>query len=302
MIALASCATTGAGPAYTYTEDGISLTSEPNDAKVEIELKAVPWGRGSEVVWEGKPSLTYLTPYYNPKDHFARYCILAQGGRETKTRFMYHFKVSRPGYKSIEQDVDGLELKPAMHWRLLPADRNEVEASLPVALLGIDQVVLNNNEMKPGIVRYEEVKLALNTFLGNLIESSVFSDVTTDPEFPLPPKYVKLTATFKDRHESHSGRDFAKGFMTGFFTLGLAKVHSVKVDFYSTATLKAVRWDGAERNYSADSHVEIAFDPNNEVDAEKSLATGRRHATDENLAVLLDKLRADATFLRLFEP
>lgn len=94
---------------------------------------------------------------------------------------------------------------------------------------------------------------------------------------------------------SDQAGNFAKGFATGFFTLGILG-HIVKYDmsFVTKITMDVTRSDGTRRSYATESTTKGEFDANRD-DRPQALAI-MHESTQQAFRQLLDQINNDAGF------
>src|SRR5437867_4509718 len=70
IVFVSSCATAPPKPNYEYTDKGLSLTSVPADARVDVTIQVTKRKNDIETGKPGLNQVSFVTPYFDPNDRF----------------------------------------------------------------------------------------------------------------------------------------------------------------------------------------------------------------------------------------
>lgn len=101
---------------FTYSQRGIHLTSDPSGANVKIEMKIKIIEQDTGKVNRTTEKWEFSTPANVPKDRFVTGAF--QNGVDINVKYI--ITVSKPGYKTIKEEIEGTEMKSKWHWDLEP--------------------------------------------------------------------------------------------------------------------------------------------------------------------------------------
>jgi hypothetical protein len=103
---------------------------------------------------------------------------------------------------------------------------------------------------------------------------------------------MQMNVSFDDGQDTHVGSAAAKGFVTGFFTLGLAGYIAPGIYSYrSQVTAEVIGCDGRSRTFSVESQeITVKYDLNDRTAPKRAGSTARRQADSESLNKIATQL------------
>jgi len=162
------------------------------------------------------------------------------------------------------------------------------------------EIKINGEIVSPQSRSAWEWRSATGHFLDLLRESNLFSEIDMLDDTNKNNRAIFLSLVANDSEDTHMGANAAKGFLSGFFTLGLVPP-SASYSYATNIELIVEHSNGQTRTYqaSSDTTAEWSGDPR-AVDYKKksgnSKTTARRQVTYQTLESLISQLKADRQF------
>lgn len=162
----------------------------------------------------------------------------------------------------------------------------------PLIILKTHKAQLDGEEILKASGRAWELRPLIGRFLDLLRENIHASRIDVFDGSNKNKKAFFLSLIIDENQDAHRGSNAAKGFVSGFFTLGLVKP-SGDYSYTTTITLIAERPDGQQKTYRASSDINAEWKLET---AQKSGATARRQVTLQALESLISQIKADQGF------
>jgi hypothetical protein len=273
------------------TSGGISITTTPDNALVVID-GTIPPTKAMPVLHHTTSKI--VTPYRNEEDSFLRYTE----GRKPDSEVIWTFDIQKPGYKQMSVKIPGHDISGQQHWDLIPANSPIVAGKPPIALLQIVSEKYDGKDVKRiagdtwAPVAQSEFDTTINGLLSGLSGQQRYGAVTTSPStIPDGTEVVNFDIYLDEKEDRHMGEAAAKGFVTGFFTLGLVGYVMPNRYSFETSMKVVMRRPGtADRVFETKSAGDSEWDVNKAGEffaASEALKRGLRRATVEKIVAEL---------------
>lgn len=133
-------------------------------------------------------------------------------------------------------------------------------------------------------LRAKEIRDSLTTF-----GTAIAREMSHAHSSALAGQPLQIAVSFDGVEDLHLGSAFTKGFLTGFFTLGL--VGYIAPGVYSYQSKVSVDLLGGKGTYSAESQeVTVKYDMNDKNAGGKAGSTARRQADNESLQKIVSQI------------
>lgn len=277
-----------------FTERGIEMTSEPTGARIAIFVTGHSCSERPQAQAQ-TPTFEWVTPYINPQDQFFRF----EGSKKNPKRCAtYRFVVSRLGFETIEESVDGRILEKVLkHWALVPIA--QAGTSAPNVRVAIE-AELDGDVISGSHFRYQEIQWSVLDLLDELVNRKIISGYELGSSSASSPgaDHLSFSFRFTEKEDRHLGKAFAKGFAVGALTLGAGAPKNGSYDFTSTVKLEIARNETVLGSQSASSEVKEKV---NLGEYNKEATAIRKNLTRTNSETLLTQL-ATASGIQAAKP
>ena len=157
----------------------------------------------------------------------------------------------------------GRDISGRQHWSLVPENSTGYLLNGPTAVLTLVSNRLDGRDV-PLTTGNSEVRLIIYRLLVALSEAGRFRLVTTHPEeVPAGSTVTNFQIHFDERQDLHLVEAATKGFVTGFFTLGLfGHIFPNNYDFETNLKVLVVRTEGTSRVFESSAKGGVESDVN----------------------------------------